>query len=79
MAGKFEVYQDKNGEFRFRLKASNKKIIATGHSYKTKKGNLFDSEYELIKDYPYWWYKALNDSKELKQIAKYVLYHHKGR
>jgi len=40
MAGKFEVYQDKNGEFRFRLKASNGQIIATGQSYKTKKSCL---------------------------------------
>ena len=27
MAGKFEVYKDKAGEFRFRLKASNGQII----------------------------------------------------
>jgi len=40
MSGKFEVYQDKNGEFRFRLKASNGQIIATGQSYKTKKSCL---------------------------------------
>ncbi len=31
---KFEVYQDKAGEFRFRLKAKNGQIIATGESYK---------------------------------------------
>jgi uncharacterized protein YegP (UPF0339 family) len=36
MAGKFEVYKDKRGEFRFRLKASNGQIIATGEGYKTK-------------------------------------------
>lgn len=31
---KFEVYQDKAGEFRFRLKARNGQIVATGESYK---------------------------------------------
>ena len=40
MPGKFEVYQDKSGEYRFRLKASNGQIIATGQSYKTKKSCL---------------------------------------
>ena len=33
---KFEVYQDKAGEFRFRLKARNGKIIASGEGYKAK-------------------------------------------
>ncbi len=33
---KFEVYKDKAGEFRFRLKASNGQIIATGESYPAK-------------------------------------------
>ena len=33
---KFEVYQDKAGEFRFRLKAANGEIIATGEGYKKK-------------------------------------------
>lgn len=33
---KFEVYKDKRGEFRFRLKASNGQIIATGEGYKAK-------------------------------------------
>jgi uncharacterized protein len=35
MAGKFEVYKDKAGEFRFRLKAGNGEVIATGEGYKT--------------------------------------------
>ena len=30
---KFEVYKDKKGEFRFRLKAKNGQIIATGEGY----------------------------------------------
>ena len=33
---KYEVYTDKKGEFRFRLKASNGEIIATGEGYKAK-------------------------------------------
>ena len=37
---KFEVYTDKQGEFRFRLKATNGEIIATGEGYKAKAGCL---------------------------------------
>lgn len=33
---KFELYEDKSGEYRFRLKARNGKIIATSEGYKTK-------------------------------------------
>ena len=33
---KYEVYQDKSGEYRFRLKARNGEIIAVGESYKKK-------------------------------------------
>ena len=33
---KFEVYTDKAGEFRFRLKAANGQIIATSEGYKAK-------------------------------------------
>ena len=33
---KFEVYLDKAGEFRFRLKATNGQIIAVGEGYKAK-------------------------------------------
>ena len=33
---KFELYADKSGEFRFRLKASNGEIVATSEGYKTK-------------------------------------------
>ena len=35
---KFEVYVDKAGEFRFRLKAKNGEIIATGEGYKALAG-----------------------------------------
>ena len=34
---KFEIYKDKAGEFRFRLKAVNGQTIATGEGYKDKK------------------------------------------
>lgn len=33
---KFEVYRDSSGQFRFRLRAANNEIIATGEAYKTK-------------------------------------------
>ena len=33
---KFEVYKDKAGEFRFRLKAKNGEIIAVSEGYKAK-------------------------------------------
>lgn len=33
---KFEIYNDKAGEYRFRLKAKNGEIIAVSEGYKTK-------------------------------------------
>lgn len=36
MAGKFEVYEDKAGKFRFRLKAGNGQVVAVGEDYETK-------------------------------------------
>jgi hypothetical protein len=36
MAGKFEVYQDRAGKYRFRLKASNGEVVAQGEAYETK-------------------------------------------
>ena len=38
MAGKFECYKDKAGEFRFRLKASNGNNILGSEGYKSKAG-----------------------------------------
>lgn len=35
---KFEVFIDKSGEFRFRLKAPNGEIIAQSQAYKSKAG-----------------------------------------
>ena len=54
---KYEVYLDKAGEYRFRLKARNGEIIATGEGYKAKAGcmNGIDSikrnapEAEIVK------------------------------
>ena len=34
--GKYEVYKDKSGGFRFRLKAANGEVIASSESYKSK-------------------------------------------
>lgn len=36
MAGKFECYKDKAGEFRFRLKAGNGENILSSEGYKSK-------------------------------------------
>lgn len=36
MPGKFEVYKDKAGEFRFRLKAANGQNILSSEGYKAK-------------------------------------------
>ncbi|CAH0190106.1 hypothetical protein SRABI76_01752 [Microbacterium oxydans] len=40
MAGKFELYTDKAGEYRFRLKASNGEVIAISEGYASKSGAL---------------------------------------
>ena len=37
---KFEVYEDKGGQFRFRLKAKNGQIIAASEGYKSLKSCL---------------------------------------
>ncbi|MDX1509632.1 MAG: YegP family protein [Woeseiaceae bacterium] len=36
MAGKFECYKDKSGEYRFRLKAGNGETILSSEGYKSK-------------------------------------------
>lgn len=40
MAGKFEVYKNKKGEFRFRLKAANGETILASEGYKDRAGAL---------------------------------------
>ena len=48
---KFEVYADKRGEFRFRLKATNGQIIATGEGYKAK-ASCLNGIKSIIKNAP---------------------------
>ncbi|MGI5129147.1 YegP family protein [Pseudonocardia sp. CA-107938] len=36
MSGKFEIYEGKDGKFRFRLKAGNGEVVATGQGYSSK-------------------------------------------
>lgn len=38
MAGKYEIYKDKKGEYRYRLKASNGQSILTGDGYTSRSG-----------------------------------------
>lgn len=38
--GKYEVYTDKAGKYRFRLKAGNGQIVAVGEAYETKSACL---------------------------------------
>jgi len=44
MAGKFEIYEDAKGEFRFRLKAGNGEVVATGEGYASKDGAIRGTE-----------------------------------
>ncbi|EYT58122.1 MULTISPECIES: YegP family protein [Microbacterium] len=40
MAGTFELYTDKSGEYRFRLKAGNGEVIAISEGYSSKSAAL---------------------------------------
>jgi len=40
MAGKFELYKDTAGKHRFRLRASNGQIIASGEAYESRASAL---------------------------------------
>ena len=40
MAGRFELWTDKGGDWRFNLKASNGQVIATSQGYSSKAGAL---------------------------------------
>ena len=40
MAGKFELFTDAAGKYRFRLKAGNGEIIAVGEAYESKASAL---------------------------------------
>ena len=48
---KFEIYLDKGGEYRFRLKARNGEIIATSEGYKAKKSCMNGVE-SVVKNAP---------------------------
>lgn len=37
MAGKFELYEDKAGKYRFRLKSGNGEVVASGQAYESKR------------------------------------------
>lgn len=52
MAGKFEIYKDKAGEFRFRLKAANGQNILASEDHKKKAGVARTSRDALIDDQP---------------------------
>lgn len=43
MAGKFEIYEAKDG-FRFRLKAGNGEVVATGEAYSSKAAAIKGTE-----------------------------------
>ncbi len=38
MAGKFEIYRDRRGDYGFRLKTPRGRVLATGSSFPTKDG-----------------------------------------
>lgn len=44
MAGTFEIYQDAGGDFRFRLKAGNGEVVASGQGYASKDGAVKGTE-----------------------------------
>ncbi|APG82766.1 YegP family protein [Corynebacterium pseudotuberculosis] len=44
MAGTFEVYEDRSGKFRFRLKAGNDEIVASGEAYESKASAIKGTE-----------------------------------
>ena len=42
MAGKFECYRDKAGEYRFRLKAANSQVVLSSEGYSSKDRDCFE-------------------------------------
>ena len=40
MAARFEIYKDTAGKFRFRLKAANGEVIASGEAYESMAGAM---------------------------------------
>ena len=58
---KFELYENKKGEFRFRLKATNGQIIGTSEGYTTKEACL--NGIESVK-------KNVQDAKTVQEDVK---------
>ena len=67
MAGKFEIYKDKAGEFRFRLKAGNGENVGASEGYSAKasaengvqsvmKNAALDERYEVFEGKNGKWY-----------------------
>ena len=67
MAGKFEVYKDKAGEFRFRLKAGNGENVGASEGYSAKasaengiksvmKNAALDERYDIFEGKNEKWY-----------------------
>jgi uncharacterized protein YegP (UPF0339 family) len=52
MAGKFELYKDKGGEFRFRLKAGNGEVIALASEGYTSKSGAMNGIESIRKNAP---------------------------
>jgi uncharacterized protein YegP (UPF0339 family) len=44
MAAKFEIFTDHQGQYRFRLKAGNGEVVATGEPYTTKAAAIKGAE-----------------------------------
>jgi uncharacterized protein YegP (UPF0339 family) len=44
LAGKFEVYQDRSGKYRFRLKASNGQVVASSETYESRAAAMKGAE-----------------------------------
>ncbi|VXB04340.1 DUF1508 domain-containing protein [Aeromicrobium sp. 9AM] len=44
MAGKFEVFTDSAGKFRFRLKARNGEVVASSEAYESKSAAIGGTE-----------------------------------
>ncbi len=44
MPGKFEIYKDSSGKYRWRLKAGNGEVVATGEAYESKQSAVKGTE-----------------------------------
>ena len=68
MACTFEIYKDKAGKFRYRMRAANKEIIMSGQAYKSKascKNGIASIKKNSKKDVRYDRFKAKNGKLRL--------------